>query len=76
VGPLVLLEEALAALDRSNEARRLVGEQGLTTTTERSGVVHMNPLAKVEKESREQFARAWKDLGLSHASSNGWGGLG
>ncbi len=65
---LCLLTEALRALDRAESARRLVDEQGLTTTTGRSGVTHVHPAVKVERESRQQFAKIWVDLGLQSAS--------
>lgn len=55
-GRQALLAEALAALDRADEARRAIDAQGLTFTTGTTGAVHMNPLLKVEKDSRQLFA--------------------
>lgn len=64
-GWLVLLEEALRALDRADECRRIIADEGLTTKTEATGAVHVHPLAKLERESRAQFMSAWKKLGLA-----------
>lgn len=63
-GRLVLLAEGLAALDRAEEARAAIAESGLTTKTERTGVLHLNPLVKCEREARAQFRQVWADLGL------------
>ncbi len=63
-GRLVLLQSALEALDRADQAREVLDREGLTTTTKRSGVVHLHPLVRVEKDSRAQFRAAWSRLGL------------
>lgn len=63
-GRLALLAEGLAALDRAEEARAAIAETGLTTKTERSGVIHISPLVKIEREARQQFRQVWSDLGL------------
>jgi hypothetical protein len=63
-GRLVLLQTALESLDRAEEARQAVAVQGMTSVTERTGAVHCNPLLKVERESRQLFARIWAQLGL------------
>jgi P27 family predicted phage terminase small subunit len=60
-----LFQSALEALDTADEARRLVRADGLIVTTARSGVRHVNPAVKVEKEARTQFIKFWKELGLS-----------
>jgi len=61
---LVLLEVALFALDRSEQCRNIIKEEGLVATTEATGAVHAHPLLKVERESRGQFLVAWSHLGL------------
>ncbi|MCI0637981.1 MAG: hypothetical protein L0Y72_23595 [Gemmataceae bacterium] len=61
---LALLQTALEALDRADQARVVVKKEGLTKTTERSGAVHLHPLLKVEADSRRQFARIWAELNL------------
>jgi P27 family predicted phage terminase small subunit len=63
-GRLALLQAALESLDRANEARESIAEHGLTTTTKTTGAVHVNPLVKIERESRQQFARIWSELNL------------
>lgn len=63
-GRLALLAEGLAALDRAEQARAEIASTGLTTKTERSGVIHVSPLVKIERESRQQFRQVWADLSL------------
>ena len=63
-GRLALLTAALEALDRADEARESIAKHGLTTTTKTTGAVHINPLVKIERESRQQFARIWSELNL------------
>lgn len=63
-GRRVLLEQALSALDRADQARDAVNAQGLTTATKTTGAIHINPAAKLERESRQQFARIMADMHL------------
>jgi len=63
-GRLALMGEALTALDRVAECREAISRDGLTTKTETTGTVHLHPLAKLERESRAQFIRAWTALSL------------
>lgn len=61
---LSLLEVALRALDRSDQAAKLIEEQGLTILTSKSGVSHLNPLCKLEIENRSLFFKVMASLGL------------
>lgn len=61
-GRLVLLQAALEARDRAEQARQAIAASSMTTTTKSTGAVHVHPLVKVERESRQQFARIWSDL--------------
>jgi len=63
-GRLALLQTALEALDRAEEARQAIAQQGLVTVTKTTGAVHINPLLKVEKDNRQLFARIWCELSL------------
>ena len=63
-GRQALLQAALECLDTADAARRLVEAEGLIVKTERSGVAHVHPGVRVEREARGQFARIWKELGL------------
>jgi P27 family predicted phage terminase small subunit len=65
VGRPVLLQTALEALDRAEAARQAVEKEGMTKTTPATGAVHIHPLLKVERESRQLFARLWEQLGLT-----------
>lgn len=62
---LVTVQVALEALDRADGARLAIAEQGLTTVTKTTGAVHLNPLAKLEREARAQFLSAWSTLHLN-----------
>lgn len=61
---VALLQAALEALDRADQAREAINREGLTTTTKTTGAVHIHPLARIEREARQQFARIWSDLSL------------
>lgn len=63
-GRLVLIEQALRALDRAAEAREIVATEGLMTGG--SGKMsHLHPLLKVEKESMALFGKLWAQLSLA-----------
>ena len=66
---LTLLRVALELLDRADRAGATVAREGLTTTTKRSGAVHVHPLVKVEREARQQFVKVWLALGFQHDES-------
>ena len=61
---LALIEEALMARDRSAQARKELDAQSLTTKTETTGAIHLNPLLRVERENRQAFTRMWNQLGF------------
>ena len=61
---LAMITTALEALDRADAARAKVEADGMTTTTKTTGAVHLHPLLRVERESRQLFAKLWKDLGF------------
>ena len=60
-----MLQTALEALDRADEARAMLAREGLVTTSKRSEVVHIHPVVRLEREARQQFVRIWKDLNLT-----------
>jgi hypothetical protein len=41
-----------------------VAADGMTKITPRSGAIHLHPLLRVERESRQLFARLWGMLSL------------
>ena len=63
-GRLALIEEALRALDRADQARRIVDEKGPTFETETTGTVHVRPETRIERENRQMFARIWSSMHL------------
>ena len=62
---LELLTVALEARDRADEAREVIGREGMTTTTETTKTVHLHPLLRVEKDAWATFLRAWSTLKLN-----------
>jgi P27 family predicted phage terminase small subunit len=67
-----LLLAGLEALDRATEARLAIKEQGLVNTTESTKAVHVNPLLKVERESKALFSKIWAQLGLAMRGPSPW----
>src|SRR5437660_791686 len=60
-----LLAQGLRALDTASQARRELASQGLLITTVRSGVQHINPLVRVEREAQAAFLKVWRALNLT-----------
>jgi hypothetical protein len=56
---MTLVEQALRALDRATAAAELVDAEGMTSTTETTGTFHVHPAVRIERESRQLFARIW-----------------
>jgi len=61
---LALLQTALEALDRADQAGAILAEEGMTTKTLTTGTVHVHPAVAIEKEARAQFLKAWNLLNL------------
>ena len=61
---LLLIKTALQALDRADQIMDAVNKEGLTIENPSSGAVRANPLLKIEKELRGQFAAIWSNLSL------------
>src|SRR5437870_2810460 len=59
-----LFQAALESLDRADMARRLILSEGLVSKTPATGVFHVNPLLKVERDARAQFVKIWDLLGF------------
>ncbi len=62
---LALLRTALEALDRADQAREALLQEGLVFTTAKTGTKHVNPIVRIEKDARQQFLHAWSQLRLS-----------
>jgi phage terminase small subunit len=65
LGRQLLLLQALECLDQCDDARRAIAADGLTTKTKTTGVSHPHSLLKVQRDSRQQFLRAWSLLDLT-----------
>ena len=63
-GGLIMVEQALRALDRADQAARAVEIEGLTSVTPATGAIHVHPAVKVERENRALFARLWSQMRL------------
>src|SRR5689334_2816990 len=61
---LALLTEALRCLDRADQLREKIDNEGLMLTTGKRDRVRIHPLAKLERQTRRDFVKAWKVLGL------------
>jgi len=68
-GRLALVEEALHALDRADQMREAVDRDGPVTVNATTGMVHVHPCVKIERESRQAFSRLWSTMGLEWSSS-------
>ena len=64
-GRRVLLEQALRLVDRADELHALLAQQGPVTVTERSGLAHINPLVRAEREARGTAAKIMALLHLN-----------
>jgi hypothetical protein len=61
---LALIEQALRALDRADQARQRLGNEGLHFCTEIDETGQRHRLARVERESRELFVSLWTGMQL------------
>lgn len=61
---ILLIKTALQALDRADEITAKIKEQGLTIENPSTGAMRANPLIKLEKELRGQFASIWSGMDL------------
>ena len=61
---LALVQVALEALDRADLAREAIDREGMLTGGSENKMIHVNPLLRVEKDARGQFASIWHGLGL------------
>ena len=64
LGRIALFTAGLEALDRADAARGVVEAEGLMVKTLTTGVAHVHPAVKIERESRAQFANIWAALSL------------
>ena len=64
-GKIVSFQTALEYLDLADAARQERIENGLVIKTKRSGVMHLNPVLKVEQDARDKFLKTWRQLGLN-----------
>lgn len=69
-GRRALIEEALRALDRADEAAAIVNRDGLSFTTETTGAVHIHPAVRIEREARQMFAKIWSGMHLDWSQAD------
>lgn len=59
-----LIQTALEALDRADQARATLEREGLVLEpTRKTGFLHLHPCVKAEKDARQQFFAIWASLG-------------
>ena len=63
-GRLVAIQIALEALDRANQAKAIIAQEGVIPADQSGKIRHVHPLLKVEAENRKQFLTTWSRLGL------------
>ncbi|OAI54013.1 hypothetical protein AYO44_03785 [Planctomycetaceae bacterium SCGC AG-212-F19] len=63
-GRLAALQHALELLGMLDHAEALLKQEGLSVVTKRTGVAHLNPLAKHCLELRKEFSKDWRALHL------------
>ena len=61
---MALLTTALESRDRAETASAIVAREGVVLTTQKTGMVHLNPVLRLERDSRQLFVRCWQALGL------------
>ena len=67
-GRAALFQTALECLDRADEARAMLADEGLIAITSTTGASHAHPLLKIEKDNRQLFARLWQVLNLQYSA--------
>lgn len=61
---LVLLEAALTARGRARQAREDIEENGIAFVNQDTGVEHVRPAVRIEKDALREFRLAWNALKL------------
>lgn len=64
-GEIAMVQEALEALTRADQARESIARDGLVIDTG-TDMKRLNPAVRVEKDSTALFARMWSQLNLHH----------
>ncbi len=59
-----MLQTGLEALDRAEEARKIVENDGMIMTTGKSGVSHAHPAVRIEKDNRSLALKVFKALNI------------
>ena len=62
---LISIHECLKVRDQADRLGELLKEQGLVCESKKTGLVHVNPLLKAQKDFMTLFNRTWLSLGLS-----------
>ena len=61
---LLLLQQALEAYDRVQQAREILEREGLVVRTKKTGAHHMHPAYRIESDARAAMTRALRALNL------------
>jgi P27 family predicted phage terminase small subunit len=61
---LVLLRQCCECLDRIREAQKQIARDGLTVVNPKTGALQAHPGIKIESDSRQNFLKFWRALGL------------
>lgn len=63
-GGIAMLQTGLEALDRAEQARKLIEIEGMITKTGKSGVSHVHPAISIEKDARSLSLKTFKALNI------------
>ena len=63
-GQIAMFVKGLEAMDTADLAAELIREEGLTTTSKRSGMSRQHPAFAIKKESLAVAIKVWKTLRL------------
>ena len=67
----MLLKQTFRLLERLGDVTDTLSKDGILTTSERSGLKHLHPLVKTERDLRQQLLKYTQLLGLHRFSSMG-----
>jgi len=75
-GQIALFVRGLEAMDQADKCGKIIRTDGLTQTSERSGMTRQHPLLNTERESTSQMLKIWRELSLHvnrKPAENGFG---
>ena len=75
-GQRALLLQGLRAMDQAEQAAEVIAREGLTVTSERSGLTRAHTLLRTQREATAEMVKIFKLLELERANYFPRGGFG